>query len=299
MPPNPPQIVIKVTPPRLEKSPCEHPIPIILTAVSKRKFGGADDDSMLKKNKPAASIDPPEPRTPAAGLLLAETWDSAADPNGYWMSEKLDGVRAHWTGASLLSRQNTELAAPEWFVAPLPREIHLDGVLYAGRGNVADVHSLIQSHDSAGWEGITFQIFDIVDYGAPFEERFSKLERVFASRPGWIALADQERCRSRKHLQERLEAAVAGGGEGLILREPKSLYVEGRSRGLLQVDVFLRGEAVVVGHEKGRGGNSGCMGLRCRLENGKEFVIRELSELIRAKPPAVVCHVVCATDGRG
>src|SRR5208282_974982 len=29
-------------------------------------------------------------------VLLAESWDSAADLTGWWMSEKLDGVRAFW-----------------------------------------------------------------------------------------------------------------------------------------------------------------------------------------------------------
>src|ERR1700685_1497443 len=28
-------------------------------------------------------------------LLLAETWDGRVDPAGWWMSEKLDGVRAY------------------------------------------------------------------------------------------------------------------------------------------------------------------------------------------------------------
>src|SRR5947208_10398671 len=29
-------------------------------------------------------------------LLLAESWDNVLDPAGWWMSEKLDGVRAYW-----------------------------------------------------------------------------------------------------------------------------------------------------------------------------------------------------------
>ena len=37
-------------------------------------------------------------------LLLAERWDNAQDLAGWWMSEKLDGVRAYWDGTSLISR---------------------------------------------------------------------------------------------------------------------------------------------------------------------------------------------------
>jgi len=31
-------------------------------------------------------------------LLLAESWDGEQDVAGWWMSKKLDGVRAYWTG---------------------------------------------------------------------------------------------------------------------------------------------------------------------------------------------------------
>ena len=37
-------------------------------------------------------------------LLLAERWDNATDLAGWWMSEKLDGVRAYWDGRALISR---------------------------------------------------------------------------------------------------------------------------------------------------------------------------------------------------
>ena len=31
-------------------------------------------------------------------LLLAHVWDNEQDVAGWWLSEKLDGVRAYWTG---------------------------------------------------------------------------------------------------------------------------------------------------------------------------------------------------------
>src|SRR6058998_2855399 len=56
---------------------------------------------------------PPKPATPAASggvgatvppLLLAERWENDADLAGWWMSEKLDGVRAYWDGKQFISR---------------------------------------------------------------------------------------------------------------------------------------------------------------------------------------------------
>ena len=32
----------------------------------------------------------------APALLLDESWNEAIDPTGWWLSEKLDGVRVYW-----------------------------------------------------------------------------------------------------------------------------------------------------------------------------------------------------------
>src|SRR5262245_54628403 len=36
-------------------------------------------------------------------ILLAERWNNVDDLAGWWMSEKLDGVRAYWDGKQFLS----------------------------------------------------------------------------------------------------------------------------------------------------------------------------------------------------
>ena len=52
-------------------------------------------------------------------LLLAHKWEDS-DPTGWWISEKLDGVRAYWDGANLLSRLGNAFPAPLWFIKDLP-----------------------------------------------------------------------------------------------------------------------------------------------------------------------------------
>lgn len=44
----------------------------------------------------------------AQSVMLAERWTEDVDPTGYWMSEKLDGVRAYWNGSNFYSRQGFE-----------------------------------------------------------------------------------------------------------------------------------------------------------------------------------------------
>src|SRR5438045_3542568 len=65
-------------------------------------------------------------------LLLAERWDNAQDLADWWLSEKLDGVRAYWDGRALISRLGNRFHAPDWFLEGLP-ETPLDGELWIGR----------------------------------------------------------------------------------------------------------------------------------------------------------------------
>lgn len=83
-------------------------------------------------------------------VLLAQTWPDgdartskgSADPSGWWISEKLDGVRAIWDGSQLWSRNGRLWAAPSWFTdcaypranVVLPNRLPLDGELWIGRG---------------------------------------------------------------------------------------------------------------------------------------------------------------------
>ena len=55
-------------------------------------------------------------------------------------------------------------------------------------------------------------------------------------------------------------AVEALGGEGLMLRQPKSLYAVGRSNTLLKVKTFHDAEATVIGHAPGTGKHKGRLG---------------------------------------
>jgi DNA ligase-1 len=79
-------------------------------------------------------------------LLLAQTWDNATDLTDWWISEKLDGVRAFWDGKQFLSRQGNLFHAPGWFVAGLPDE-PLDGELWIGRKQFQRTVSIVRRQD--------------------------------------------------------------------------------------------------------------------------------------------------------
>ena len=79
-----------------------------------------------------------------------------------------------------------------------------------------------------------------------------------------------------------------------MLRQPKSMYVAGRSSTLLKVKSFKDDEAVVIGHQAGAGRHKGRLGaLVVRLANGTEFSIGTgFSDKQRETPPAVGSTVV-------
>ncbi|KAH3768865.1 hypothetical protein DPMN_170081 [Dreissena polymorpha] len=66
-------------------------------------------------------------------LLPNDYKDGETDPKDWWMSEKLDGVRAYWNGRCFYSRNGNAFKAPVWFTKDLPKDMHLDEKLYAGR----------------------------------------------------------------------------------------------------------------------------------------------------------------------
>ena len=82
----------------------------------------------------------------APPLLLAQSWDNALDLTDWWMSEKLDGVRAYWDGKRFLSRQGNEYHAPEWFVAGLPAT-PLDGELWIDRKKFQRTVSIVRRQE--------------------------------------------------------------------------------------------------------------------------------------------------------
>lgn len=85
---------------------------------------------------------------------------------------------------------------------------------------------------------------------------------------------EQIRCTGRDHLYQELARIEKLGGEGLMLRKPKSLYVEGRSATLLKVKTFRDAEARIIGYTDGKGRHKDRIGaLIVRMANGKTFKV--------------------------
>jgi DNA ligase-1 len=224
----------------------------------------------------------------APQLLLAHAWDNCQDPTGWWLSEKLDGVRAYWDRTQFLSRQGNRFYAPEWFLNGLPK-IPLDGELWIDRKTFQRTVSIVRRQDGGEhWKAVKYVVFDAPAAGGPFEQRLGVLNDAFASgSPTHAMIHIQRICRGLGDLRQRLAEVESVGGEGLMLRQPASLYEAGRSSTLLKVKTFCDAEARVVQHLPGSGRHRGRLGaLLVELESGVRFSVGTgFSDAQRNNPP--------------
>jgi DNA ligase-1 len=223
-------------------------------------------------------------------LLLAENWTDDTDPTGWWMSEKLDGVRAYWDGKQFLSRKNNIFYAPDWFTAGLP-PMALDGELWIDRGQFQRTVSVVRRQDHPPeWKQVKYVVFDAPQALGTFERRMEWLSGT-VTRWGnsYLHLHPMEECEGVDHLAGELERVLKLGGEGLMLRKPESRYEFSRSHTLLKVKRFNDAEATVIAHEPGKGRHKGRLGaVVAELPDGKRFNIGTgFSDKQRESPPAV------------
>lgn len=221
-------------------------------------------------------------------LLLAKAWDPKIDPTGWWMSEKLDGIRAYWDGKQMFSRTGKLLYVPQHLLDLLPAGVKLDGELYAGRGRFQHCVSVVRTEDySKDWASIRYLVFDKIT-DEPFEKRQADLICLRTPNCFW-EVVKQQFCTGLEHLWEKLDEVEIKGGEGLMLRQRESLYEHKRSNTLLKVKTFHDAEAVVVGHIGGKGKHSNRLGaIECVSESGVAFRVGSgFTDAERESPPKV------------
>lgn len=168
-------------------------------------------------------------------MMLAERWQGQ-DVAGWWLAEKLDGVRAYWDGAVIRTRSWREIDAPAWFVAKLPRGVALDGELWGGRGTfqiASELSRFARAADHPAWHVMQFCAFDWPTCEAiPFEARIAKIE---SWRNETVKPVELRRCEGATDARDTMAQIVRGGGEGVVVKRPKHFYEFGRSRDWLKV----------------------------------------------------------------
>lgn len=277
---------------------------LIRTCKHLRAFRG--DEAEVKRLGSSANLTgrPPKPPKPpkAPGdntpddddegppVLLAHKWENDVDLTGWWLSEKLDGVRAYWDGERFISRLGNQFFAPKWFTAQFPKT-PLDGELFGGRKQFQRTVGIVKRQDeSEMWKELQYVVFDAPHHGGVFEERVAYIESSLAAlNIKWLIAHKHELCNGTEHLRVELARVEGLGGEGLMVRQPRSRYEAGRSNTLLKVKSFHDTEARVLGHVAGLGRHKGRLGaLLVELPDGTQFNVGTgFSDVERENPPAI------------
>lgn len=209
-------------------------------------------------------------------LILAKTYKGDIRIQDYWVSEKLDGVRAYWDGSRLISRQGNVFHTPAWFTQNFPKQ-PLDGELWIERGQFEATISTVKKHTPVDteWLRVKYMIFELPNAKGTFTQRITAMKKLVkhANSP-YLSVIPQTRVSSLSELDKKLNEVIVRGGEGLMLHHGDSLYQTGRSNALLKVKKQNDAEAIVIKHLAGKGKHEGRLGaLLVEMPSGKQFKI--------------------------
>ena len=224
-------------------------------------------------------------------FALAEIWNGETDPTGYFMSEKLDGVRAYWQASTrrFISRDGNVFSVPEWFFEGLP-PWDLDGEMWGGRGKFQKTSGMVRRKGEIdGWKSIKYIVFDAPTIEKPFEVCIAITKKWFDEKnPPHASVLNQTSCKGKEHLMATFEHVLANGGEGIMLRKAGSMHVTGKTMTLLKVKPVRDAEARVIGYVPGKGKYTGmCGSLDCVTPDGRSLKAGGLTDKMRKNPPPI------------
>jgi DNA ligase 1 len=230
----------------------------------------------------------------------AGRWPEDKDPSGWWMSEKLDGLRARWDGKQFFSRNRNPFPVPSYFSKGFP-SIEMDGELWLGYHRFEETSSIVRNgSEDRGWGQMTYRVFDIPNPKlGSVEDRWAALKKAVsdANLPN-LVFVPQIKCLGQANADSMMQEILAKKGEGLMFRQPGSSYQEGRSGSILKMKDFIDDEATIIGYEqinvktdikahlKNAVGKFVCRS--GKLFNGQIFKVGSgLTDAMRLNPPPV------------
>ncbi|MEO9947071.1 DNA ligase [Paraglaciecola sp.] len=227
---------------------------------------------------------------PSQPQQLAQVYQDDIKVKEYWISEKLDGIRARWTGSELITRNGNRIHAPSWFVKGFGKQV-LDGELWLARNSFEKTASIVlRDTPTNDWKHIKYMLFDLPQHKEDFTRRLNDLETIVddCTSP-YMFVIPHFKLNTKAQLMAKLDELVAQGAEGLMLHHQRATYQNGRSANLLKLKKHQDSEATVVAHLPGKGKYLGMLGaILVELDSGLQFKIGSgFSDLQRRNPPQI------------
>lgn len=221
-------------------------------------------------------------------LQLATIYQEPEQINDYWVSEKLDGIRGHWDGKTLRSKQGNQINAPSWFTRNWPNT-SLDGELWIARHQFEQVSGCVRKKTPTDcWNEVTFNLFDLPENKGSFTKRIKAMKALVALRDiPHLNMIPQTQYSSIEELMSELDSIVDAQGEGLMLHHKEAQYKAGRNTQIMKLKRYDDDEAIVLEHIPGKGKYTNQLGsLKVKTKEGIIFKIGSgFSDEDRKNPP--------------
>lgn len=187
--------------------------------------------------------------------MLAATVEDIKDLKfPLYASPKLDGIRALVLNGKIVSRNLKTI--PNEHVQKLFKDLpdFLDGELIVGKPTAGDCFRKTSSGVMSveGEPSVCYYIFDKYDCSYTFEERQKLIkEWILKQKRKDIYRVTQVLIKDAFQLHQYEEEMTGRGYEGVMLRNPRGLYKQGRStikeQGLMKLKQFEDSEAEILG----------------------------------------------------
>ncbi len=217
-------------------------------------------------------------------LFLLKEYQKDSNITHWYMSEKLDGVRAFWDGKKLISRNGKVFAVPAFFTKEFPN-MELDGELWSKRSDFSTISSIVNTQKATSrWKDLTYNVFEVPNAKGGLLQRLSIVKES-----NYLKVVKQIKIKNRIALNNFLKSVESRAGEGVVLRDASLPYYTGRNKNALKMKSYLDTECKVIGYTKGRGKFEGLLGsLLCEMKNSKTIKIGSgFSKQERKNPPKI------------
>lgn len=105
-----------------------------------------------------------------------------------------------------------------------------------------DLVEIMKSKNEDSWARVKFQAFDSITSNSskePYQTRYNRLLQLKAERklPENVQVVEHAVCKGKEDMNTFFDSVKAKGGEGVILRDPSSVYLPEISSKFLKVKV--------------------------------------------------------------
>lgn len=231
-------------------------------------------------------------------LMKSHPYDGR-DVKGMWVSEKMDGHRFFWDGGRGATIMGVKCAGfwsnggkPYGFRADDDEVVKwmkerwdgepVEGEFWAGRGRFQLVSSVVRKKVIDWDERVKVMVTGPVLWDAFCADRVVKcrnkivgsirrsemgtmVSRYYGSFGEWYAankdkVVEQRRVNNRGEVDRYMDEVIAGGGEGIMIRSDRLVWMPKRTHVIMKLKGVQDGEATVVGVVPGKGRLVGMIG---------------------------------------